>query len=366
MNRQPLASLLVCAAMLGCGASTELRAYAPATDVPLIDGPMEDRGPVVVDVPQDLTPTVRPDAVVPGPDVVTPSSRTYDYALVQLSIDSNTSASFAHTGFNLDGRYSPAVGQQPADCDHRDFYSSIDPDQNRDGCTRGPAACVGGVDNQFPELASASQMLVDWRQLYATEVAAGRITYLLRVEGVESLINDNQVIVSIFKGHPMFPSCGRIGSLAQPYAIDQPSLLAGVARFRYAGVIRNGRLSLAVAPGSVGNFFELPTPSFFREAPLGLSSFNLRVTLTPDAGVDGNLGGRTPRANLITVFTSNPLAAMYRNVIEGLVNGLTDIQTMNSCDAPNGAVGMGMGFSLVRAVIQPTPVFGPVPGMCGS
>ena len=299
-----------------------------------------------------------------GPQPTT--GRTYDFAITSLSIDDNTSATMPHTGFNLDGRYS-AAPLQPADCDHRDFFSATDPDQNENGCTGGTATCKGGIDNQLPELAGAAMMLVDLRTQLRTSVQAGTVALLVRLENVNDLNNDSSVDVTIFQGRPMFASCSNIGMANQPYAIDSTSFTTGTTtpRFRFAGSIVNGRLRLT--PSSAGNMFTLPLPAIMGVSlSLNLYNTSIRVSVTDTAGTNGNLGGYVLRSDLLNALAGIPQAAMYRTVIEGLISGLVDVQTMMSCDAPNGGIGMGLGFTLTKATIQAAPVTGAQSGMCGG
>lgn len=306
-----------------------------------------------------------------GSDTPVAGGRTYDFAITTLAIDGNTSATMPHTGFNVDGRYSPATMQQPADCDHRDYFSAIDPDQNEMGCTGGTATCKGGVDNQLPELAGAAMMLIDIRAALTTAVSSGSVALLVRVENVNDLQNDSAVNVTIYQGHPMFASCSNIGMPNQPYAIDgMSSFMPGTTtpRYSFPGSIVNGRLRLSPASaGGTGNVFQLPLPSIMGVSlTLNLYNTSIRVGVTETGGTNGNLGGYVLRSDLLTALGNIPQAAMYRTIIEGLINGLVDVQTMSSCDAPNGGIGMGLGFTLTNATIQAAPVTGGQPGMCGG
>lgn len=353
------------AALVGCGANVTSTNVTPQdSGTPAADVVVTDLGPPPADVKPVDVPPPPPPPDVPPPEEDAGPSRTLEYAFTQLVIDPTTDATVAHTGFNVDGRFSVPPLQDP-DCAHRDFYSALDPDQNRDGCMGGTTGCAGGVDNQLPELASAAQMLIDLRAQITASVASGAITLLVRLEGVNSLVEDRAVTVSIYRGHPMFASCANIGTPGQPYAIDESALSAGMARYRFDGFIHNGRFGLTQATGMMGNTFPLPGV-LEGPASLTLNQFNLRATLTEDRGTDGNLGGYVLRSDVIAALLGIPGAAMYRPIVEGLINGLVDVSTMGSCDNPNGGLGMGMGVTLTRAVIQAAPIAAPAPGMCGS
>ena len=62
--------------------------------------------------------------------------------------------------------------------------------------------------------------------------------------------------------------------------------------------------------------------------------------------------------------------ARYRDYLMPLVQGFVDIATTVdgavTCDYPAGLIGVGVGFTALRANIRPTSVSGPIPGACGS
>jgi hypothetical protein len=317
------------------------------------------------------------DSTTGGTDGGTPAmDRTYDYVVNSLSIDDSTSAMMPHTGFNLDGRFSPTAmrDRMPLDCDHGDFFSAIDSDQNGDAqgmpCMGGAAGCRGGVDNQLPELAGAAMMLINIRESIRTQVSSGALSLIVRVSGVSSLMNDSSVRVQIFQGRPMFPACTSIGMVNQPYALDSSSsTYNGGQGTSFMGSIVNGRLR--VTPGG-GGTFNLPLPPIMgRSISVPLSNAQIRVSLTENNGTNGNLGGAVNRTDILNALVAIPQAMMFRSVIESLINGLVDTATPvggmgGSCEGMAGAIGMGLGLTMVKANVQATPVMGAQAGMCGS
>ncbi len=164
------------------------------------------------------------------PTGTTGAPQTYDYIINALQIDASTDFNQPHTGFNVDHVFSPP---HPSvllpDCDHQDFFSAIDIDQNTGTCvagmTNGGTACHGGVDNQFPSLAQAiSAAGIDLGTGLNTEVTTGRLEMLLRVSNVNGTpgpaLSDCDVHVQIYFGHPLATDCSTIFSGTAMFAVD--------------------------------------------------------------------------------------------------------------------------------------------------
>lgn len=341
----------------------------------------------VVDTPAPMDASVRdvaptPDVVVPrdngavAPDVPPVSGGVYDYAISTLSLDPGTAASIPHFGFNLDARFSSQVDSErmPADCNHGDFISALDVDQNMGGCMFGTGGCRGGVDNQLPELAEAGMMagLFDLRTRLASEIDQAHLVFLLRVSNVDGplspTLEDPEVTVRVYTGQSMIPyaMCDSLHTPGNAYAIDTSSLLnpsdINSARFAMRGSIHAGRLQ--IGGPMIGDDLILTLPIL--TANLELRGAQLRMNLAMDRTTDGNLGGYVRAQDAIDSILKIPAAEPYAAVINGLVRGLVDLQGGGSCGLSTGSIGMGMGFTSVRATIAPTPVSGPQPGMCGS
>jgi hypothetical protein len=156
----------------------------------------------------------------------------------------------------------------------------------------------------------------------------------------------------------------------QPYALDSSSsTYNGGQGTSFMGSIVNGRLR--VTPGG-GGTFNLPLPPIMgRSISVPLSNAQIRVSLTENNGTNGNLGGAVNRTDILNALVAIPQAMMFRSVIESLINGLVDTATPvggmgGSCEGMAGAIGMGLGLTMVKANVQATPVMGAQAGMCGS
>ncbi len=309
--------------------------------------------------------------------------RAYNYVFRTLTVDQGTGgmapSPWTHnhgvTGFNLDGRYSAPAAAMPADCTHGDFFSTLDPDQNMGTCAtgaaRGGSACNGGVDNQLPDLADmVSGFGADLRAEFRDQLRQGRLALLVRITDVNGTpgpcFNDSSVHVSVYAtGRPMFADCAESGAPGQPYAIDSVS-----RETTFTGRIVNGRLVVEPpAPSSRANLM-LNLSVRGMPFPLPLLQTQLRMNMTPDTGTGGNLGGYVTLRDLATSIHQLYPAGVPRKTVQSFHASLVDIQLPTGdpmgCTAPNGAVGVGLGFTAVRATILPARVAGPQPGMCGS
>ncbi len=275
------------------------------------------------------------------------------------------------------GRFTPSAtsAQAADDCSHGDYFSTVDPDQNRGSCAAGQG-CQGGVDNQYPIVArtfEAFQSQLGVQSCLSRRSSQGRGLILIRVADVDGPLgpdlDDPQVTVSLYPDAlPLFAECSAIAQSGQPYAVDDLHLTIpgdpGSARLRFGGSIVRGRLRVA-APATSALPFALGIGGTSR-----LRAFQLRVSLTETDGTRGNLGGHVDQTELIETFLALPRLAAFRDAAGPLIQGFVDIATPNtdgtrSCDSPQGGIGIGAGFEAVRARITAT-TSSPVDGMCGS
>jgi hypothetical protein len=308
---------------------------------------------------------------------------SFDYVINMITVESAGAGMAPNpmtfnqgvSGFNLDGRFSGPAGSAPADCAHGDFFSTLDPDQNMGTCTagmaRGGAGCTGGVDNQLPELVNIlSGFGTDIRMTISDQLNTGRLVMLVRISDVNGTpgpgFNDNSVNVTIFtQGRPMFASCAMRNMPGQNYAID-----AMTQELTFTGRIANGRLIInpPAAEGMPNFTFALPVTGI--NIPLRLSQTRFRIDLAPDSGSRGNLGGFIPLSDLTTMLMPLLPAGIPPATIRTVLSSLVDVQypTGNAmgCTDPNGAIGIGFGFTLLRANVQSARVTGPQVGRCGS
>lgn len=307
------------------------------------------------------------------------AEQTFDYVLNALNIDANTDPASAHTGFNVDNRFSGSnmSSLQDADCNHIDFFSSLDSDQNQGTCPG--TSCRGGVDNQLPELATAIQTAagMDVRQAIAGQITSGKLILLMRVSGVNGTpapgFNDPSVVVRIYIGHPNVPAaqCSTLFAGGTSFAVDTNSLMAGStnlnnALFQFNGSIVNGRLQVTPGMGT-NSVLPIPLPEIQGlRLTLNVNNPQIRMTLTADRGTNGNLGGFLLRSEVVTAICNG--FAQFCEVARSLVDGLVDVQTGTpaGCAMPNGGISLGLGLTAVRATIAATPVTGAQPGMCGT
>jgi hypothetical protein len=368
--------------------------------------------PDVGDVPADLardkgsnpaeagvTPPadVSSDGLRPGPDVpdfedggiVGP---TYDFVLTGFTIDDNGSGGppnpLSHArgvaGFNLDGRFTGAIPRADEECNHGDFFSELDPDQNMGTCTagsaRGGTACVGGVDNQLPAIANALESFGgDVQGTLASLLRNGRMSVVVRVSGVDGApgptLHDDQVTVRIYPvAWPLFDDCTQIGTPGLRYAIDDESL--GVpgdlarARFRFNARIVAGRVMTLPTGSASTPDFVLALPFGTTVASLHLFRTQLRFDLTADRALRGNLGGSTLLRDAVDAVLPALPPGISPSIVHSVTQSFVDIREPEhdplGCRYPNGSIGLGMGFTGVRAEVAPTTVRGPQPGRCGS
>ncbi len=336
------------------------------------------------------------DAGVKGP------GDTYDYVLDRVIIDEPAEPPTARGfyGFNLDGRSSPEVAnlQQNADCSSGDYLSVVDPDQNEvtcgDSVPGGGRGCRGGVDNQLPSFigliqlgeafghlgtGQTSQPRLNVSGFINQQIDAGRYAALIRVAGVHgtlgSSLNDPSVVIRVYPvARPAFQDCGSLERPGQEYAVDDTSLRergnVQAPVLEYPGCILRGRLRQRTS-----GLTRAATPMFLPLADgvrVPLRDLHLRIDLTEDGGVRGNLGG--------VVLTSDlelALATFYRGPElvppnwGSLANAFADLpgpfqDDLWSCWNGVGAMSVGLGFTALRANVQPTTVSGPIPGACGS
>ncbi len=321
------------------------------------------------------------DAGVEGP------SETYDYVINRLLLDDSapTQSDRGFYGFNLDGRFSPSSQAllRAEDCGWSDHFSIIDPDQNTGTCVVGElgggSRCGGGVDNQLPNilytLLSYRPTFVSGGQLFAQQIDLGRYTLIVRVLGVHGVpgpsLNDPAVTIRVYPvAWPVSEDCASVQRPMQTYAVDDRSLReAGnldTPLLEFPGCVLRGRLrQVAPQPTSAPTPMVLPLVD---SARLPLHDLRLRFDLATGEATSGNLGGTLSTTEVVTALgtvVSDRLALKvipmlgYQDVAFGGASGV-------NCDYPPGLISVGLGFTALRANIQPTTVSGPIPGACGS
>lgn len=366
-----------------------LLAFLPACSrdaAPTVDaGPACFAGPRDAAAPADASIACTPNA--------TESARTYDFAVTEFSVDGNQTPAPSGrpiSGFDLDGVATPVTRPPaaPPHCAHGDFTSALDDDQNRDAngspCCAGTSGCVGGVDNQLPAFVDALGQFVvgadPIRELRA-QIWRGDYAMLIRVSDVNGPLGpalcDPSVTVRVYRGVPLAPRCASLFERNQRYAIAAASLLTpsdpSSARFTLPGAIINGRLRVfprrTADPAPV-----ISLPFSFRAASVDLALFNavLRVNLNADGtATGGNLGGIATDLNVAAVFRAALPPDLAGEWLLPFLSAFNDIAW--PLDAPaatcldvcgGGAVGIGLGFRAISAVITDTVVANPPTAPC--
>lgn len=329
-----------------------------------------------------------------GPDVEEDAGpetgRVLYFALDRLTIEPVGRTAYA--GFNLDGIFSNPDGTTPRSCAHGDFHSALDPDQNHPtamldamtGRASGPASmcmagagCSGGVDNQLPEIADlvATSTGMDVRGNAQRMINSGELAFIVRVSGVDDLVNDPSITMRVYQAYPTFSTDCTMVRPDREYAIAQSSLVAGAmsieqARFSVRGRIVNGRLipntgaalPLPVAPGIT----------------IDVSNAILRANISDTTLTLGNLGGygRGSQFYDAIVAMMPTFATLAATLVSQLVDLEEPIPTPGSAPglcsrtvpAPPrfGNIGIGATFSAVRATVAAMPAAARAPGTCGS
>lgn len=379
---------MLCGSLLAaCGSGTTL--FSPADAA--VDAPPDAAADAPLDA-ADAADVAKPLDTGEDPDVVDPpggASLVYALTAVQFDADQQPPGTRGMHGFNLDGRFSSSRRAEMMydDCNHGDFFSTLDPEQNRGACTEGSAgggaSCGGGVDNQLPALLTTISAIGTGADVGASinnAIASGSIAIVLRIDDVDGAVgptlDDPRVTVNLYPlSHPNFVDCDALGTPGLEYAVDNRSLSRpgdlDAPRVQLVGRITHGRLR--VAPPREATSMGLPFPLLFNGLKVNLTVFQprLSVDLTGDRGEAGNLGGFARFADVITAVTSIGTLPVDETTIRSLLQGFVDVSTPlgaaePSCEFPEGGISLGFGLRAVRATLAPMAVDGPRGGACGS
>lgn len=321
---------------------------------------------------------------------------TYTYVISELTVsETPTDSNSPITGFNLDNLYSVngdgMLPDTPNSCDKPDYPSMLDHDQNcpmagwnpmtgRCGmnmrCAPGPG-CRGGVDNQLPgivdaiETAASSSFPMGIRNELSSQIRQNRLSLIVRVTGVNSFENDDDVTVKIYNAFPTFTTGCDSVQPGREYAIDSDSLNSPSdiesAKIQFPGRIVGGRLQVT-APG----MFPLPLPEIMNTSiMLTLTNAQLRVNLSASGGTGGNIGGSFNGSQLLTAIRR--LAPDFEMQAATIIGGFVDIEENGICRPMSGSmnpmfggIGVGLGFSLVSARTAAMPARSRATGTCGA
>jgi hypothetical protein len=180
-------------------------------------------------------------------------------------------------GVDLDGRDSRLRARPaPGTCGHRDFRG-----------TSGEA----GIDNQFYRVVGCTTGFQSTGQAnsWQIEMKTGSWGILMSVKGIEDIRNDPEVQVGIYaSADPIQLSPARSPLAFATYAMDRDPRYRATTR----GRIVDGVLTIDPVDVRVHNV----VASYFSDRIL--RDARLRLTFTPDGGMEGFLAGYTPVDNM--------------------------------------------------------------------
>jgi len=310
---------------------------------------------------------------------------TYTYVINALTIDpadtDMNNPTMPHTGFNLDNLCSTSMSQ--FGCGYGDSTSMIDTDQNTTGCTD-PSGTCKCVDNQLPAVADLiGSVAPNIRGTLTDEVNQNKLALLVRVSGVNDLMNDDSVTVAVYQAFPTFTSnCNAVPTDGE-YSVAMSSLNSANVddpKVHFMGKIVNGRLQVT---SGINDQFILPLPPIMgQQITLALHATQIRANLTADSGSTGNLGGFIVGQDLVTTVCT--VAPSFCSAVPQLIGPEMDIDypfpptddssgcfvsmDMDPNHMGRGALSAGLGFTLVKAhVSTTTPVAASqAAGTCGA
>ena len=218
-------------------------------------------------------------------------------------------------GFNLDGIISP--DGDVASCGHGDFT-----DPNGDG----------GVDNQFAAVWSAAEPLIGEAvvALLLDGVNEGRMLVLMELSGVDSLIDDDDVTLTVLRSQDQ-PIVSMAGYLVpdQTFSLDPEFPLYVHER----ATITDGRLF-------AGPFdFAMPIMAFNADFVLPMRNGYVDAIIHEDGHMEGIFGGELDVEDTIEKFL-NTNASQEAMLIAPIVRDLADLNKNSDgvCSHMSGAL----------------------------
>jgi hypothetical protein len=271
-----------------------------------------------------------------------------------------------HTGFNLDGLYSGP--EDPDACNHDDFFSILDEDQNHypycrmDGC--------GGVDNQLPALAGfLPVVLPDYDPIsdLASSIQQARRLYLIQLDGVDNLCFDSDVTLTLLLVYDADGDCGNNFTGSGSFVARAESFVNGDPsrpRWQTHAAINAGRVMTDAFPGI------MPVPLVRTFVDAETHDTQIRFDIVDNgSGSRGSWGAWVDPAPLIAI--AGALAPDAAHWIPGFVGSLVDIRRDGICfDATGptpryGGVSLGYGFTVAPARLTGVAAGAPA-GSCST
>ncbi|MDP3274166.1 MAG: hypothetical protein Q8Q09_03155 [Deltaproteobacteria bacterium] len=315
----------------------------------------------------------------PPPPVISGETLTFVISAITLGPTPADSMVVTH-GFNLDGTFTDEDGTTPRSCGKPDNLSSLDPEQNHwidslgpDGrarcfapCTRA-RNCRGGVDNALPFVADLIEFISPARGTAWFRPAVTRLhreehaPVVLVIRGVDSLAEDPEVRVQWVRA----------------VALDGAPCDAGQGRRRYAlhsAAVRNGDPAQPVIAEAVGSIragrlrvqwsdpLAIPLLNLQSEVSMWEThQARLAVDLSASRGTRGNFGGAVD-AVTVTALTGPTTPSLIAGAID--LEHLGVCADLTSTPPRYGRVGIGFGFELTPAILEPRVLEAPPAGAC--
>jgi hypothetical protein len=346
----------VLAGLAGCGAS----------------GDRGRDGGATADASDASEPRVCGDGAAPAMTRVAPNS-TLEFVVSAMAVDTfagqiSDSPAMAHTGFNLDGRFSDET--DPGGCNHEDFQSALEATEGLGPECLAPGC--GGVDNMLPTLAAAIQSITPSFEINATlarSIARGERLLVLRLTGVDDMLDDPDVrltLLAVFDAdgrcEDNFTGAGRFVADARSFVEGDPAR----PRWRAHAAIAHGRVFTLEA-------FTTPVPvpltqQRFLEVDGHASQVRFEMPACGESA-RGNWGAWVDVGPLVAQASADEprfaaaFAAIGATLVDVPINGIC-ADTMGPFPTYGGA-SVGYGFELARAEVTGVAA-APSPGACGA
>ncbi|MBL8681301.1 MAG: hypothetical protein JNK05_19135 [Myxococcales bacterium] len=334
-------------------------------------------------------------SVWPDRDATPPawgSGRTITYAVSTLQIDRYSGEGATAAGFDLDSNFYRDWRDGP--CGGVDALSDLDCDSNcapdavdRDGgCSRRGclgSACVGGVDNNLPEVINYLNFVwgglggwgsdgwnFDLRRVLYGAYRSGEAALVVQISGVDSLENDDEVAVRLVAAVGLYARTTRGDCdptvVDQRYAIAPRAVIAGDPSFLAVrdgvGRVRAGRLRARFS--RLVRFPFVDVDSSVRD--LEIEDARLAVDLRETHAINGNFGGGATMDSLVPLLTSPGPDYQPLRGVAGWIDLPTRegrCATSTDCSFGSARLSVGVRFKLARAILEPRVLDAPT-GVC--
>lgn len=207
-------------------------------------------------------------------------------------------------GFDVDGHVSDSGDDEG--CYKADF---TDPDGN-EGIDNAVSGLLSAVEGQFPEVSAVSTLIQD-------SINSGDLLLLFTVSGVDDLVNDDCVTVSVFRGEGE-PFIGTDGAILDSQSFARSDLPPNSTVVDAA--IVDGKLT------AHGLDLILPVKILDVELAFNIDDASVRINLSEDDNIeiDGFFGGGVPKADVNVLSKEGDLGELA-DFIPGAVSLAADL-----------------------------------------